>query len=91
MEHHWCIADGCTHGTINGSISLGSLFMREYNAGYAAGYNDAEIDRKDIQNLINAAMAWYDCANDDPICKEDSKRALMKACYIVSDKEIRGE
>jgi hypothetical protein len=44
MNEHWCIVDGCRHGTLNGSLALGSLYLAEYQKGYKAGFKDAEID-----------------------------------------------
>ena len=48
-KEHWCIKDNCTHGTLNGSLELGSLFMAEWNKGYEQGYKDAI---KDISNEV---------------------------------------
>lgn len=42
---HWCIKTGCTHGTLNGSLHLGSMLLAEWGKGYAQGRKEADQDR----------------------------------------------
>jgi hypothetical protein len=49
-KNHWCIKEDCGHGTLNGSIELGSEFIKEYNKGYEQGYKDAQQDLEEGRN-----------------------------------------
>lgn len=44
-KNHWCIKQ-CGHGTLNGSLELGSLLLAKWNKGYEQGRKDAKYDEE---------------------------------------------
>lgn len=52
INDHWCIADYCEHGTLNGSLVLGSLLLAEYQKGYKAGFQDAQTDNTYTSTVV---------------------------------------
>ena len=74
IVYHWCIADDCKHGTLNGSLALGSLFLAEYQKGYEAGYLDARKYDPMIPTMVEHGYTCGICdwgRKDQPRTKDD--------------------
>lgn len=56
---HWCIERDCRHGTLNGSLKLGSLYLAEWNKGYAQGRKEV------LQDLFEIYFYHHDTIEDD--------------------------
>jgi hypothetical protein len=59
---HWCIEKDCKHGTLNGSLKLGSQYLAEWNKGYAQGRKEA------LQDLFEVYFYHHDMIDEDEWC-----------------------